>query len=131
MIKKDMDEINSGFSKHIGGLHIKKINDSNYGFDVEIKDIHLNSAKMAHGGFLCSIADTGMGNAAHGVANNKRCVTISLDMKFISAATLGQKLSGKVKIQKKTKSLVFLTCELKADNKIAATASGIWKIIKK
>ena len=131
MIKKDMDEINSGFSKHIGGLHIKKINDSNYGFDVEIKDIHLNSAKMAHGGFLCSIADTGMGNAAHGVANNKRCVTISLDMKFISAATLGQKLSGKVKIQKKTKSLVFLTCELRADNKIAATASGIWKIIKK
>ena len=109
MIKKDMDEINSGFSKHIGGLHIKKINDSNYGFDGEIKDIHLNSAKMAHGGFLCSIADTGMGNAAHGVANNKRCVTISLDMKFISAATLGQKLSGKVKIQKKTKSLVFLT----------------------
>ena len=131
MIKKDMDEINSGFSKHIGGLHIKKINDSNYGFDVEIKDIHLNSAKMAHGGFLCSIADIGMGNAAHGVANNKRCVTISLDMKFISAATLGQKLSGKVKIQKKTKSLVFLTCELMANNKIAATASGIWKIIKK
>ena len=126
-----MDEINSGFSKHIGGLHVKKINDSNYEFYVEVKDIHLNSAKMAHGGFLCSIADTGMGNAAHGVANNKRCVTISLDMKFISAATLGQKLSGKVKIQKKTKSLVFLTCELRADNKIAATASGIWKIIKK
>jgi hypothetical protein len=24
-----------------------------------------------------------------------------------------------------------LTCELRADNKIAATASGIWKIIKK
>ncbi len=131
MIKKDMDEINSGFSKHIGGLRIKKIDDSNYEFYVEVKDIHLNSAKMAHGGFLCSIADTGMGNAAHRVANNKRCVTISLDMKFISAATLGQKLSGKVKIQKKTKSLVFLTCELRADNKIAATASGIWKIIKK
>ena len=131
MIKKDMDEINSGFSKHIGGLRIKKIDDSNYEFYVEVKDIHLNSAKMAHGGFLCSIADIGMGNAAHGVANNKRCVTISLDMKFISAATLGQKLSGKVKIQKKTKSLVFLTCELMADNKIAATASGIWKIIKK
>ena len=126
-----MDEINSGFSKHIGGLHIKKINDSNYGFYVEIKDIHLNSAKMAHGGFLCSIADTGMGNAAHRIANNKRCVTISLDMKFVSAATLGQKLSGKVKIQKKTKSMVFLTCELVAENKIVATASGVWKILKK
>ena len=125
-----MDEINSGFSKHIGGLHIKKINDSNYGFDVEIKDIHLNSAKMAHGGFLCSIADTGMGNAAHRVANNKRCVTISLDMKFVSAATLGQKLSGKVKIQKKTKTFVFITCEINNSENIVATASGIWKVLK-
>ena len=125
-----MDEINSGFSKHIGGLHIKKINDSNYGFDVEIKDIHLNSAKMAHGGFLCSIADMGMGNAAHGVANNKRCVTISLDMKFVSAATLGQKLSGKVKIQKKTKTFVFITCEINNSENIVATASGIWKVLK-
>ena len=33
--------------------------------------------------------------------------------------------------QKKTKSLVFLTCELRTNDIIAATASGIWKIIKK
>jgi uncharacterized protein (TIGR00369 family) len=130
MIKKDMDEINSGFSKHIGGLHIKKIDDSNYEFYVEVKDIHLNSAKMTHGGFLCSIADTGMGNAAHRVANNKRCVTISLDMKFVSAATLGQKLLGKVKIQKKTKTFVFITCEINNSENIVATASGIWKVLK-
>jgi acyl-coenzyme A thioesterase PaaI-like protein len=84
---------------------------------------------MAHGGFLCSIADTGMGNAAHRVANNKRCVTISLDMKFVSAAALGQKLLGKVKIQKKTKTFVFITCEINNSENIVATASGIWKII--
>ena len=38
---------------------------------------------MAHGGFLTFIADTGMGNAAHQSADNKRCVTISLEMKLI------------------------------------------------
>ena len=26
--------------------------------------------------------------------------------------------------------MIFLTCELKVENKIAATASGIWKILK-
>ena len=26
--------------------------------------------------------------------------------------------------------MVFLTCELKASNKIAATASGVWKKLK-
>ena len=57
-------------------------------------------------------------------------MTISLELKFISAVRLGQELVGTTKIQKKTKSLIFLTCELTAANKIVATASGIWKILK-
>ena len=38
---------------------------------------------------------------------------------------------GKTVIQKKTKSMVFLTCELTVENKIVATASGVWKILNK
>ena len=129
MIKENMEEAKSGFAKHIGGLTTKKINDSNYEFYTEVKDINLNTSKIAHGGFICSIADTGMGNAAHRAIENKRCVTISLDVKFISAASLGQKLLGKVKIQKKTRTLVFVTCEISNSENIVATASGIWKIL--
>jgi len=129
MIKENMEEAKSGFTKHIGGLTTKKINDSNYEFYTEVKDINLNTSKIAHGGFICSIADTGMGNAAHRVIENKRCVTISLDVKFISAASLGQKLLGKVKIQKKTRTLVFVTCEISNSENIVATASGVWKIL--
>tara|TARA_B100000470_G_C19681856_1_gene342431 strand:- start:8 stop:397 length:390 start_codon:yes stop_codon:yes gene_type:complete len=129
MIKENMEEAKSGFAKHIGGLTTKKINDSNYEFYTEVKDINLNTSKIAHGGFICSIADTGMGNAAHRVIENKRCVTISLDVKFISAASLGQKLLGKVKIQKKTRTLVFVTCEISNPENIVATASGVWKIL--
>ena len=129
MIKENMEEAKSGFAKHIGGLTTKKINDSNYEFYAEVKDINLNTSKIAHGGFICSIADTGMGNAAHRAIENKRCVTISLDIKFISAASLGQKLLGKVKIQKKTRTLVFVTCEISNSENIVATASGVWKIL--
>ena len=124
-----MEEAKSGFAKHIGGLTTKKINDSNYEFYTEVKDINLNTSKISHGGFICSIADTGMGNAAHRTIENKRCVTISLDVKFISAASLGQKLLGKVKIQKKTRTLVFVTCEISNSENIVATASGVWKIL--
>jgi len=129
MIKENMEEAKSGFAKHIGGLTTKKINDSNYEFYTEVKDINLNTSKIAHGGFICSIADTGMGNAAHRTIENKRCVTISLDVKFISAASLGQKLLGKIKIQKKTRTLVFVTCEISNSENIVATASGVWKIL--
>ena len=128
MIKKIMDETNTGFMSHIGGLDLKKINENNYSFSTIVKEIHLNSGKITHGGYLSTIADTGMGTAAH-MVSNKRCVTISLEMKFLSASLLGQTLNGKVIIQKKTNSLVFITCEIFNSEVIVVTASGVWKIL--
>ena len=129
MIKKIMDETNTGFMRHIGGLSLKKIDINSFEFSVIVKEIHLNSGKTAHGGFLSTIADSGMGTAAHMLTENKRCVTISLEIKFISAALLNQALKGKVKIKKKTKSLIFITCEIFNSKSVIITASGIWKIL--
>ena len=129
MIKKDMDETNQGFMKHLGGLDLKKINDTEYEFSVKVKEIHLNTGKIAHGGFLSTIADTGMGTAAHRVAGDRRCVTINLDIKFISAGMLGDNLKGVVKILKKTKTLVFINCEISNDKGIVIFAAGTWKIL--
>ena len=124
-----MDETNKGFMKHLGGLELKKIDETHYEFIVEVKEIHLNTGKIAHGGFLSTIADTGMGTAAHRVAGDRRCVTINLDVKFISAGQLGDKLKGKVEILKKTKTLVFINCKISNDKEIVVSASGTWKIL--
>ena len=124
-----MDETNKGFMKHLGGLELKQISDTRYEFIVEVKEMHLNTGKIAHGGFLSTIADTGMGTAAHKVAGDKRCVTINLNMKFISAGQLGDKLKGNVNILKKTKTLVFINCEISNDKDIVVSASGTWKIL--
>ena len=129
MIEKIMDETNTGFMSHNGGLDLRKIDENNFEFEVRVKEIHLNTGKIAHGGFLSTIADTGMGTAAHMLTVNKRCVTISLEVKFISTALLNQILRGKIKIQKKTKSLIFITCEILNTEGIVITASGIWKIL--
>ena len=67
--------------------------------------------------------------AAHRAAGNLPCVTISLDLKFIGATKAGDEIVGFTKIQKKTKSLVFLICHLKCKQKIIASASGVWKIL--
>tara|TARA_B100000678_G_scaffold252754_1_gene228889 strand:- start:150 stop:569 length:420 start_codon:yes stop_codon:yes gene_type:complete len=119
-----------GFMKHNGGLLFKTISESEYEFKATIKESHLNAAGITHGGFIATFIDAGAGTAAHIVADQKPCVTISLEIKFISPVKLGQELMGKTKIQKKTKSMVFLTCELITENKIVATASGVWKILK-
>ena len=66
--------------------------------------------------------------------DNRRYLMIWADVfedPLETAIKLGQTLVGKTKIQKKTKSMVFLTCELTAEDKIVATASGVWKILSK
>jgi uncharacterized protein (TIGR00369 family) len=122
--------IKSGFMKHNGGVLFRTISEYEYEFKTTITENHLNAAGITHGGFIAALVDAGAGTAAHRSANNDPCVTISLELKFISAVRLSQELIGITKIQKKTKSMVFLTCELTAKNKIVATASGVWKILK-
>ena len=128
----DFEQISlkSGFMKHNGGLLFKTISETEYQFKAKISENHLNAAGITHGGFIAAFVDAGAGTAAHRATNQSPCVTISLDLKFISAVHLGQELIGITKIQKKTKTMVFLTCELTSANKIVATASGVWKILK-
>ena len=131
-MSKDFEQISlkPGFMKHNGGLLFRTISENEYEFKVTINENHLNAAGITHGGFIAAFVDAGAGSAAHRVANGNPCVTISLELKFISSVQLGQELVGKTKIQKKTKSMVFLTSELTAANKTVAVASGIWKILK-
>jgi len=120
-----------GFMKHNGGVLFRTISKNEYEFKATIKENHLNTAGITHGGFIAALVDAGAGTAAHKVADDSPCVTISLELKFISAVQLSQEIIGNTKIQKKTKSMVFLNTELRSENKIVATSSGIWKILNK
>ena len=128
--KFEQISLKPGFMKHNGGVLFKTISKDEYEFKTTINENHLNAAGITHGGFIAAFVDAGAGTAAHRSANSNPCVTISLELKFISTVQLGQELVGKTKIQKKTKSMVFLTCELTVAKKIVATASGVWKILK-
>ena len=119
-----------GFMKHNGGVFFRNISEKEYEFKSTINKNHLNAAGITHGGYLSALIDAGAGTAAHRIANNAPCVTISLDLKFIGATKIGDEIIGNVKILKKTKTLVFLFCELKCNNKIITSASGVWKILK-
>ena len=128
--KFEQISLKPGFMKHNGGILFRTISENEYQFKAIINENHLNAAGITHGGFIAAFVDAGAGTAAHRSANNSPCVTISLELKFISAVKLGQELIGNTKIQKKTKTMVFLTSELIAGNRIVATASGVWKILK-
>ena len=119
-----------GFMMHNGGVLFRNISDHEYEFKSTINENHLNAAGITHGGYLSALVDAGAGTAAHRSAENSPCVTISLDLKFIGASKIGDEINGNVKILKKTKTLIFLFCELRCNNKIITSASGVWKILK-
>ena len=119
-----------GFMKHNGGLLFRNVSETEYEFKSKVNKNHLNAADITHGGYLAALIDAGAGTSAHRSADNAPCVTISLDLKFISSSKEGDEIIGKTKILKKTKTLIFLFCELMSNGKIIASASGIWKILK-
>ena len=128
--KFEQISLKPGFMKHNGGVLFRNISETEYEFKSIIDKNHLNAAGITHGGYLSALIDAGAGTAAHRSADNAPCVTISLDLKFIGASKVDDEVIGYVKILKKTKTLIFLFCELKCNNVTITSASGIWKISK-
>ena len=118
-----------GFMKHNGGLEFRKISDTEYEYTTTLQDFHMNASGTTHGGYIMSILDSGMGTSAHqfikGVA-----VTISLNINFIGSSKPGEKILGYARMKKQTSSLLFMYGELKCEERLLATAEGIWKVIK-
>ena len=131
-MSKEFEQISlkPGFMKHNGGVMFRNISDIEYEFKSTINENHLKAAGITHGGYISALIDSGAGTAAHRSAGNAPCVTISLDLKFIATTKVGDEIIGFTKILKKTKSMVFLICHLQCKDKIIASASGIWKILK-
>ena len=123
--------IKPGFMKYNGGILFRTISDTEYEFKSLITKNHLNAIGITHGGYLSALIDSGAGTAAHRAAGKVPCVTISLDIKFIDISKEGDEIVGVARILKKTKTLIFLFCELRCKKKIITSASGIWKILNK
>ncbi len=126
----DQISSNSGFMRHNGGLLFRTVSENEYEFKTTINENHLNRVKITHGGYIASIIDAGSGTAASRSAGGVPCVTISLDIKFIAPSKQGDEITGITKILKKTRTMIFLTCHLSCNEKIVASASGVWKIFK-
>ena len=132
-MNKEFEQISrvSGFMHHNGGLYFREISENEYEFKATIREFHLNKREITHGGFICSLIDAGAGTAVHRTTNQKSCVTVSLDIKFIAPSRKEDELIGKVQILKKTKSMVFVNCILQKKDQLIASATGVWKVIKK
>jgi acyl-coenzyme A thioesterase PaaI-like protein len=116
----------AGFNKYVGPVW-RSPDGSEFLFDV--RDVHLNGGGALHGGMAMALADIVMGRTVHDALEGGRAMTISLNTDLIGPAKRGDRVRGLATITRKTRSIVFISCELAVEGKPILTATGLWKIL--
>jgi len=121
-----------GFNKYVGPLYrLAGGEESATRFAFEVTEKHMNAADTAHGGMLMAFADVSMSHTTRQVAKAKSCSTVSLTCDFLSPGRLGDLIESRVRVTRCTRTMVFMSAEISADDRLLMTASGVWKIERK
>ena len=124
----DFGRSHIGFVTLIGPLFIKHEN----GVDTvgwRVRRPHCNAYPMAHGGMTAAFADILTSFAVYSKQEPRgEVLTISLTTDFLGVAPLGSWVEGTGKVVMMGASVAFCTCEIYADGKLIALASGKFKI---
>ncbi|MCJ2013845.1 PaaI family thioesterase [Methylobacterium sp. J-076] len=115
-----------GFIATVGPLYVRE---GIYAFRAGQK--HANLIGVVHGGMLMSFADRALGVTAMAAADGASCVTIQLEMKFLDAGRMGDWLTCRSIVVKRTGSLVFMRGEVHDGERLVASADGVWKILRR
>lgn len=117
-----------GFVNTIGPLFIKRHN----GVDMigwRVQRPNCNAYPMAHGGMTAAFADILTSFAVYERQEPRgEVLTISLTTDFLRAAPLGSWVEGYGTVVAMGTSVAFSTCQIFADDRLIAHASGKFKI---
>lgn len=120
-----------GFLRAIGPLYCRMENGVEV-LGLRVEDRHCNSVSIAHGGLLAALADILVTRSVSITRSPPApALTLSLNTDFIGAAPLGAWLEGRATVKKATGSIVFATCEVRADEAIVFQASAAMKMLAK
>ena len=119
----------TGFLHLIGPLWQRVVN-GEHEYALVAQDKHHNRRGLVQGGVLMTFADRACGMTARYVSGRPKLATVQLDTHFVEAGKIGEILTSKPRVVRATRSLIFVTTEVTAENRCIAIASGVFKILK-
>jgi acyl-coenzyme A thioesterase PaaI-like protein len=123
-------EDDDGFIGLIGPYWQRKSGDGYvYAFLAEHK--HHNRRGVVQGGMLMTFADRSMGMTCWYANERQPQATVQLDVHFMDAVKIGEFVEARCKVERRTRSLVFMSGELVVGERVVAAAKGIWKTLGK
>ena len=119
----------SGFLNLVGPLW-ERVVDGNHEYAILAVDKHHNRRNRVQGGVLMTLADRASGMIARVVSGRPTLATVQMDVHFVDAGQIGDILIARPRVVRVTRTLIFTTAEVAAGDRIVATASGVFKILK-
>ena len=119
----------TGFLNLVGPLWQRVVNGEPE-YALVAQDKHHNRRGLVQGGLLMTFADRACGMAARVASGRPTMATVQLDVHFVDSGKIGETLMTKPRVIRTTRSLVFVTTEVKANDRTIVTANGVFKILK-
>jgi acyl-coenzyme A thioesterase PaaI-like protein len=79
---------------------------------------------------LMTFADRSCGMTARYVSGRPTLATVQMDTHFVDSGKIGDTLISKPRVVRVTRTLIFMTTEVTADQRCLVMASGVFKILK-
>ena len=111
---------------HIGPFYYRR-DGADYEFAFLAGPQHANANNTLHGGVMMTFADYSLCMVATEGYANESCVTVSFSSEFIAAAEVGQLISCKAEVVRKTRSMVFVRGDIRAGEQILLNFSSVVK----
>ena len=94
-------------------------------FAFAVAEKHMNSAGSVHGGMLMSFMDVAMSRTSRAASGAPRCSTVSLTCDFVGPGRLGDLIEARVRVTRLTRTMVFLSGELRVGERVLLVANGL------
>jgi uncharacterized protein (TIGR00369 family) len=119
----------TGFLNLVGPLWQRMV-DGEPEYALVAQDKHHNRRGLVQGGLLMTFADRACGMMARFVSGRPTMATVQLDVHFVDPGKIGETLMAKPRVIRTTRTLVFVSTEVRANNRTIIMASGVFKILK-
>jgi acyl-coenzyme A thioesterase PaaI-like protein len=117
-----------GFPVLVGPFLSKRFEDG-YRFGFQAEERHANVGGVVHGGMLMTFMDDLLGASIWFAVGQRPISTIQLNSRFIAPARPGDFVVMTPKVERVTKSVVFVSGEIHVGERLVMASDGVWKIL--
>ena len=115
---------------HLVGPVWHRLHGTAHEFAILGQDKHRNRRGVVQGGVLMTLADRSCGMTARAVSGAEALATVQMDTYFVDAARIGDLMISRPKALRTTRSLIFMSTDIRVGDRVVATAHGVFKTVR-